>query len=71
MSLKELLIHNQGISVPRKHINTLLAEIYKTISGENPYFMKSIFTKKNVIYNLRTSNFLTLPEINTERFGLY
>ena len=71
MSLKELLIHNQGISVPRKHINTLLAEIYKTISGENPYFMKSIFTKKNVIYNLRTSNFLTLPKINTERFGLY
>ena len=33
--------------------------------------MKSIFTKKDVIYNLRTSNLLTLPKINTKRFGLY
>ena len=46
MSLEELLIHNQGISVHHKHINTLLTEIYKTFSGENPYIMKSIFTKK-------------------------
>ena len=49
MSLEELLIHNQGISVHHKHINTLLTEIYKIFSGENPYFMKSIFTKKDVI----------------------
>ena len=71
MSLEGLLIHDQGISVHRKHINTLLTEIYKTFSGENPYFMKSIFTKKDVIYNLRTSNLLTLPKRNTKRFGLY
>ena len=70
MSLEELLIRDQGISVHRKHINTLLTEIYKTFSGENPYFMKSISTKKDVIYNLRTSNLLTLPKINTKRFGL-
>ena len=57
MSLEELLIRDQGISVHRKQINT--------------YFMKSIFTKKDVIYNLRTSNLLTLPKINTKRFGLY
>ena len=66
MSLEELIIHDQGISVHRKHINTLLTEIYKTFSGENPYFMKSIFTKKDVIHNLRTSNLLTLPKINTK-----
>ena len=71
MSLEELLIHDQGISVHRKHINTLSTEIYKTFSGKNPYFMKSIFTKKDVIYILRTSNLLTLPKINTKRFGLY
>ena len=62
MSLEELLIRDQGISVHRKHINTLLTEVYKTFSGENPYFMKSVFTKKDVIYNLRTSNLLTLPK---------
>ena len=71
MSLEELLIHGQGISVHRKHINTLLTKIYKTFSGENPYLIKSIFTRKDVIYYLRTSNLLTLPKINTKRFGLY
>ena len=66
MSLEDLLIHDQVISVHRKHINTFLAEIYKSFSGENHYFIKSIFTKKDVIYNLRTSNLLTLPKINTK-----
>ena len=32
--------------------------------------MKTIFTKTDVIYNLRTSNFLT-PKIKTKSFGLY
>ena len=64
MSLEELQIRDQGISVHRKQINTLLTEIYETFSGENPYFMKSIFTKKDAIFNLRTSNLLTLPKIN-------
>ena len=30
MSLEELLIHDQGISVNRQRINTLLTEIYET-----------------------------------------
>ena len=61
MSLEELLIHDQGISVHRKHMNTLLTEIYKVFSEENFYFMKGIFTKKDVMYNLRTSSLLMLP----------
>ena len=32
--------------------------------------MKYIFTEKELMYNLRTSNLLTLPKINTKRFGL-
>ena len=43
MLLEELLIYDQGNSVHRKHINTLLTEIYKIFSGENPHFIKSIF----------------------------
>ena len=58
MSLEELLIHGQGINVHRKYINTLLTEIYKTFSGENPYFMKSISTKKRS--NIQSKNFKSL-----------
>ena len=57
MSLEELLIHDQYINVHCKHINTLLTEIYETFSGEVPHFMKSIFTKKDVMCNLITLNF--------------
>ena len=42
MSLEELLIHDQGISIHHTHINALLTEIYETFSEENPFFMKSI-----------------------------
>ena len=70
MSLEERPIHGQGISVHWKDINTSLTEIYNTFSGEDPYFMKNIFHEKRM-YNLRTSNLLTLPKINTKRFSLY
>ena len=33
--------------------------------------MKTVFTKKDVLYNLRTSNLLILPKINTKRFDRY
>ena len=61
MSLEELLNHDQSISDNRKYINTLLTEICKTFEGENPYLMKSISTKKDVMYNLKTSTLLALP----------
>ena len=58
MSLEELLIHDQGISVHRKRINTSLTEIYETFYGENPHFKKTIFTKKDKIYNILYIKFL-------------
>ena len=33
--------------------------------------MKSIFTTKDVMYSLRTSNLLTIPKINTKSFRLH
>ena len=34
MSQNELLIHEQGISVYRKHINILSTELYKSFQGK-------------------------------------
>ena len=62
MTLEELLNCDQGISFRCKYINTLLTKTYKIFSWENPNFMKSIFKKKNIMYNFRTSNILTLPK---------
>ena len=46
-----------GMSVYYKHINTLLTEIYKTISAENTYSSKTFL-------NLITSKLLSLLNIN-------
>ena len=61
MSLDERLNRDQDISVHGKHLNTLLTEIYKTIFEKN-LFLKIIFTKKDVMYNLRKSKLLTPPK---------
>ena len=42
MALEELLNRDQGITVHCKNI----IKIFKTFSGENPYFMKNTFMKK-------------------------
>ena len=69
MSLEGLVIHGQGISIHRRHINPLLTEICKTFSGENPYFMKSTFTRKGL--QSKNNKLLTVPKINPKKFGLY
>ena len=69
MSLEGLVIHGQGISIHRRHINPLLTEICKTFSGENLYFMKSTFTRKGL--QSKNNKLLTVPKINPKRFGLY
>ena len=44
--------------------NKIVEEIYKICAEENPYFMRSIFAKKYLMYNLGTLNLLNLPKIN-------
>ena len=63
MPLEELLIHDQGMGVHHKHqyfINCNLKNIFHGKSLQN-----------DLMYNLRTSNLLTLPKVNTKRFGVY
>ena len=48
---------------------TLLTEVYKTTSGENPIFMNKIFTAKKQYYNLRVTNLLTFPKVIGSKCG--
>ena len=79
MSLEKLLIHDESISVPQKHIYiyiyiyiyTSLTRLYTTFSGENTYVMKKIVTKKRIFKQKKEHFLLTLPKINTKKFGFY
>ena len=48
----------------------LLTEVFKCLNNENPIILSNIFIKKNIRYNLRTSNLLTLTKPNTITYGL-
>ena len=55
---KKLLIRDQGVSVHRKHNNTLLTEIYKTFSGEKSLFHENQFDERK--WNIQSKNIKSL-----------
>ena len=47
-----------------------MVEIFKTKNNLNPIFMKDIFTERDVQYNLRSKNYLQLPNVKTAKHGI-
>ena len=52
-----------------RNIQALATEIYKTLKGLNPVFMKEVFSLKTHCYPVRTEN-LTYPNPRTILYGL-
>ena len=68
-SLEDILLFTGGITVHTNSLHTLLSEIFKSLFGENPDFIKRLFKYKDTSYSLRTSYLLSLPPTNSVRFG--
>ena len=68
-SLDELLIRNEEKSVHVQNLQKLMIEVYKSLNDENPSFLWDLFTKKEINYNLRIKDILTLPKASTASFG--
>ena len=58
LNIDKLVELDKSTTVHIKNIITLLTEVYKTTSGENPIFMNKIFTPKKQYYKLRITNLL-------------
>ena len=69
LSLSELYEKEGIFPFHTMHLRLLITEIFKTLNNLNPSFMKQIFPKKEVFYNLRVSNLLSLPVTKTVRYG--
>ena len=67
-NFQELLNKSNSVSVHQRNLQLLLTEIYKTVHNLNPTFMTQVFEEKDVPYNLRESNSLTLPKAKTTLF---
>ena len=48
----------------------MMTEIYKTINKLNPAFMWDLLKAKDLQYEFRTHNLLTLPSTKTKTYGL-
>ena len=68
-SYEELLQISGYKRIHEVHISFLLCEVYKTVNGLNPTFMKSLFTTKPLRYQLRNCNLLVIPPARSSRNG--
>ena len=69
-NFQELLNKSNSVSVHQRNLQLLLTEIYKTVHNLNPTFMTQVFEEKDVPYNFRESNSLTLPKAKTTLYGI-
>ena len=68
-SFDELLIRNDEKTVHVQNLQKLMIEVYKSLNHENPSFLWDLFTRKEINYNLRIKDILTLPKASTASFG--
>ena len=69
LNLDKLFELDNYTTIHIKNIITLLTEVYKTTTGENPIFMNKIFIQKKQYYNLRITNLLSYPKVIGSKYG--
>ena len=66
---EELLELNETVSIHQRQLRFLVTKVYKSTSCLNPKFMCSFFTHKEIPYNLRKSQVLSLPLARLTYYG--
>ena len=46
-----------------------MIDVYESLNHENPSFLWDLFKRKDINYNLRIKDILTLPKASTASFG--
>ena len=66
---EELLELSETVSIHERRLIFLVTEVYKSTSYLNPKFMCSFFTHKEIPYNLRKGQVLSLPPARSTYYG--
>ena len=69
LNLDKLVELDKSTTIHIKNTITLIPEVYKTTSGENPIFMDKIFSQKKQYYNLRITNLQSFPNVIGSKYG--
>lgn len=65
-----LLKFNNSVTMEVKRMRYLCIEIYKTLHGLNPEYMKDLFQLSESRYSSRRPQDLAVPRVNQTRYGL-
>ena len=70
LKFEDFLLKAGSVTDHQRNLKLLTTEIYKTKHDLNPKFMSEIFIERNISYNVRGSNHLTVPIPRTNAYGL-
>ena len=71
LSLDELLVQGNGVSIYIQNIRSLITEVFKALNGLSPDFVSELFKKKKKQCSLRQPNLLRLPTTLHYNHGIY
>ena len=68
-SLPNLLLKYKQPSIHTMHLRSLMVEVFKTLRGSGPQFMREHFVLKEIPFSLRRTQLLALPPTSTKTHG--
>ena len=66
----ELLALDNKLKTHQRHLQFLPIEIYKSKNKLNPSFMWKTYKEKNIPYLRRRGNAHSIPNVNTQKYGI-
>ena len=76
---EDLLLRDNSVTIHQRKLQFLMTEIFKTIHGLNPSFMKELFimeetcynlSMEETCYNLRCQYRMKVPKVTSTKYGL-
>ena len=66
----ELLALDNKLKTHQRHLQFLAIKIYKSKNNLDPSFTWKTYKEKNILYSRRRSTFLSIPNVNTQKYGI-
>ena len=70
LNYEDLLLRDISVTIHQRNLQFLMTEIFKTIHGLNPSFMKEFFIMEETCFNLRCQYGMKVPRVTSTKYGL-
>ena len=70
LNYEDLLLRDNSVTIHQRNLQFLMTEIFKTIHGLSPSFMKKLFIMEETCYSLRCQYRMKVPRVTSTKYGL-